>query len=88
MILGRRNILAGLCVSACLFAVVNYANFRKPATCADCYFARGLPFTFFQQGGFGGDSCLVWLGVAADSLAVLVTGVAVACTFPWVIRKL
>jgi hypothetical protein len=88
VILELRKILAGVSASTCLFAIVNYANFRKPATCADCYFERGLPFAFFQEGGFAGDSGYIGRGVAADSLVVLKIGVAAAYIIPWLIRKL
>jgi hypothetical protein len=88
VIVTRWNILAGLSVSLGLFVVLNYAEFRKPAMCDDCFFPRGLPFTFFQAGGFLHDYGFVWRGAAADLLVVLVIAAATAYMVSWVIRKL
>lgn len=86
MTLARRNIFFGLKVSVCLFAIVNFAHFRKPASCTHCDFERGLPFTFLHAGGEG--SGFVWPGVAEDFLVVLVIALVAASTLPWLKRKL
>jgi hypothetical protein len=88
MVLSRWNVLEGISVSICMFVALNYAEFRKPAMCDDCFFPRGLPFTFFQEGGFLHDSGVVWSGVAADFLVVLAVAAATAYTLSWLIRNL
>lgn len=69
---------------ASLFAVANLFNLSRTVTCFDCHFPYGVPFTFFQEGGFAGDAGFVWSGMAADGLVVLVCGIAVAAVWKWV----
>jgi hypothetical protein len=66
----------GICLllSACALGIVNNLHFWRPATCYDCHRPDGVPFTFFQEGGFIGDAGFVWSGVIGDSLVMLVLG--------------
>ncbi len=85
--LGRNNLIIALCGSVCLFGVANYLHLQRRVTCADCRFPYGVPFTFWQDGGFAGDAGLVWVGIAGDFLAVLVIAAGAAWTLEWLTRK-
>ncbi len=66
----------GLSVSATIFAVTNYINFHRPVTCWDCRFPYGVPFTFWQDGGFAGDRGFVLTGAVANPIVVIAGGIA------------
>ena len=61
--------------TALVFVVVNTVHFLRPATCADCFFPCGLPFTFYRDGGFAGGGGLVLRGLAADVATVIAIAV-------------
>ena len=65
-----------LLFSASAFGIANNVHFWRPATCYDCHRPDGIPFTFFQEGGFIGDSGFIWTGVIGDPLVMLVLGFA------------
>ena len=52
-------------ISGCLWGFVNYLEWRKSASCVDCFFPRGVPFAFYRDGGFQGRNGIVWMGLAA-----------------------
>lgn len=63
---------------ALLFGIANALNLSRTVSCFDCFFPYGVPFAFYQDGGFAGCAGILWRGVAADALVLLVCGVAVA----------
>jgi hypothetical protein len=65
----------GLLLSICTFGIANNLNLWRPETCSDCFFPYGLPFTFFQEGGYAGGSGFVWRGAQLDIGIMLVAGV-------------
>jgi hypothetical protein len=77
------SLIAGLFGSACIFVVMNI-HYWRPASCADCGFPHGLPFTFFREGGFAGGGGIVWIGMAGDVLVLLAFGLAAA----WILTEL
>ena len=70
-----------LMVSCLLFGAANIVHFNRPAWCVDCFFPYGVPFTWFQDGGFAGGAGIVWLGLAAD--VVCVVGTALLAGGAW-----
>jgi hypothetical protein len=85
--LSRWNLIIGMCVSVWLFAVVNYLDLQRPATCSDCFFVYGVPFTFFLDEGLAGGKDFVWAGMAGDVLVVVGLGVAIAWILAGLARK-
>jgi hypothetical protein len=67
--------------SACLFVIINWFHFLRPVSCADCYSQYGLPFTFYNAGGFGGDSAIIWRGFFADLYVAIAVGVLLGWTW-------
>jgi len=70
-----------LLISSCVFGLVNAPNFIRPVSCWDCFFPYGVPFTLFREGGYAGGGGLVWPGLLADLLVVIVFGIALALAF-------
>lgn len=64
----------GLLLSACSLGIANKLHFWRQVTCDDCFRPRGIPFTFFHEGGFAGGEAFVWRGVIGDSLVTIVLG--------------
>ena len=60
-----------LLATALVFVIANTIHFLRPATCADCFFPYGLPFTLYHDGGFAGGAGFVWKGLAGDVACVL-----------------
>jgi hypothetical protein len=65
-----------LLFSACALGIANNFHFARMGTCSDCFRPDGIPFTLFHEGGFAGGEGFVWKGVIADSVIVLVVGIA------------
>jgi len=63
---------------ASLLGIANALNLSRTVSCFDCFFPYGVPFAFYQEGGYAGGAGILWRGVAADALVLLVCGVAVA----------
>jgi len=61
--------------TALVFVIVNTIHFLRPATCFDCFFPYGLPFTFYRDGGFAGGGGLVLRGLAADTATIIAIAV-------------
>jgi hypothetical protein len=74
--------VVGLLASIGLFSVLNYRHFHRPVVCSDCFFPYGVPFTFYQEGGFAGGAGFVWTGVMGDLIVVAAVGIVLgwACT--------
>ena len=54
------------------FVALNlWVNRTLPAHCADCHARTGVPFSYYDAGGFAGDDALRWPGLAADIAVVL-----------------
>jgi hypothetical protein len=60
-----------LFTTALVFVIANTIHLLRPATCADCFFPYGLPFTLYHDGGFAGGAGFVWVGLAADIACVV-----------------
>jgi hypothetical protein len=65
-------------MSGAVFVLVNVWHFSHPANCLDCNFPRGLPFTFYQEGGYAGDSGFVSPGLVRNLAAILTLGMLIA----------
>jgi len=79
----RKNIiryLVCLVASACLFEVA--IDFHAPR-CADCFALRGVPFAYFNEGGFAGGGGWIWSDLIADVLLVFAT----AGLFAWAWKR-
>lgn len=72
----------GMCASALLIAVVNIVELsRHVKECPDFY---GFPFAFFTQGGFlTGPDGIVWRGVAADLVAIVILAAGISWALHW-----
>jgi hypothetical protein len=65
-----RHVISGGVVLA--FVVANVIHWLRPVSCMDCYFPYGVPFTVYHAGGYAGDAAIVWSGLAADLVCLLV----------------
>ena len=74
----------GMLVSAFIFGLLNYVQFHRPGVCDDCFRSYGVPFTAYQSGGFVTVAVLVWPGIVADVLVMLVVGIAIG----WLLSKI
>ena len=55
-----------------LVALNVWLNRAFPAHCADCHAHVGFPFAYYDAGGLAGDDALLWPGLVADLVVVLV----------------
>jgi hypothetical protein len=83
VVLARRDVIIGLCLSLFLFAVLNWSEVRRPVTFYDTDSAYGLPFTFYRAGGWAHDQRLIWAGIAGDLVVVLGFGLVAA----WIVER-
>jgi hypothetical protein len=60
-----------------LFAILHTRDSLRPVTCWDCFFPYGVPFTFYQEGGYAGGAGVVWKGLVADAALVIVVSALV-----------
>lgn len=81
----RRYAKSFLALSIVL-VVVNSLNFSRQVTCWDCFFPYGLPFTFYQDGGYGGGAGIVWKGLLADCGILIVASAFVGWIWTTVAR--
>jgi len=59
--------------------VINlWFNATHPAGCDDCHLGGGIPFAFYDAGGFAGENGILWFGLAGDLALVHRFG---RCTF-------
>jgi len=59
-----------------------------PVRCADCHAHVGFPFAYYDEGGFAGDTQVLWLGLAGDIAVAL--GIAFGVVLAgerWACRK-
>ena len=68
-----RKYVISLGLAAGLFLLLN--SLQK-TTCSDCFFRQGLPFAYFNEGGYVGGGGYIWLGVVGNFLVVVVTGIS------------
>jgi hypothetical protein len=73
-LIGMEQYVMSLLFSACIFGFANNLSLWRPATCADCFFPYGFPFTFYHDGGYAGGAGFVWRGIVADSLILVIFG--------------
>ena len=57
--------------TALVFGVLNTLHFLRSATCSDCLYPYGLPFTFYRNGGYTAGGGLVLRGLLADMATVV-----------------
>jgi hypothetical protein len=69
----QRYGIALLC-SACALGIANHIYARRPATCFDCFWPHGFPFTYFHEGGFAGGEGIVWSGVVGNAFVMILVG--------------
>jgi hypothetical protein len=65
---------AAICL---VFIAANIVHFLRPVTCWDCFFAFGVPFTLYQEGGYAGGAGVVWRGLAEDIGVLVIAGLVV-----------
>ena len=73
--------IATFATTGLVFVAANTVHFLRPATCWDCFFPYGLPFTLYQNGGFAGGAGFVWRGLAADIACVVGTALLAGRTW-------
>ena len=74
-------------VAALVFVAANIHDFLRPKTCHDCFFPYGIPFTLYQEGGEGGGAGIVWTGLLADAVIVIVSSVLVAAVWQTLAKR-
>jgi hypothetical protein len=67
----------GVAVAFLVFCTVNFVDRLRPPTSFDFYAPRGIPFTYWHEGGIAGDWGFVWLGLLGDMLFTIVLGLIV-----------
>jgi hypothetical protein len=72
---GIERYVMSLLFSAYILGFANNLSLWRPATCADCFFPYGFPFTLYHDGGYAGGAGFVWRGIVADSLVLMIFGV-------------
>ena len=77
----RKKMQWSIIGTASLLVGVNIVHVFRPASCADCFFPYGLPFTLFREGGYQGGAGFIWTGLVAD--AALIPAFATVCTLLW-----
>jgi hypothetical protein len=87
MNLSRLSLVVGLGWSTTVIALENLLSFARRASCRDCYFPRGVPFTAFRDYTFPLFGGIVWTGLLADILFVAVSGVSLALLIQAVSKK-
>jgi hypothetical protein len=76
------RLFAASFLSLLVFIALNLWVARAfPARCSDCHAHIGLPFAYYDEGGFAGDDALLWFGIIADLIIVL--GVAFRAVMGW-----
>ncbi len=82
-----RNV-ASIVVAYIAFNVANsFYYYKTGVSCADCFFHYGVPFAYFNEGGFGGGGGYIWSGVLADGLLIVGSGVVVALTWKRLVKR-
>ena len=81
----RNRYLTSLVATVCLFGVINILDFERTVACCDFIIRYGVPFPYFETGGFGGIRHILWLGAAAD--AALVFAISQLIAMNWALRR-
>ena len=76
-----------LVATGLVFVVANTAHFLRRVACYDCFFPYGVPFTFYQEGGYGGGAGFVLRGLAADTATVVLSAVLLGGLWQWIATK-
>jgi len=61
--------------------VVHY--YTQPVMYADCFFPHGVPFHLYHEGGYAGGEAIMWGGLAADMLIVVVAATFLGTAWQW-----
>lgn len=75
--------IAFLGTTVVFFAVNVLHYYTHPVTCADCFFPHGVPFHLYHEGGFVGGDAIMWGGLLADVVIVMVTAALVGSAWKW-----
>jgi hypothetical protein len=76
-----------LAAAGLVFAAANTVHFLRPVTCSDCFFPYGVPFTLYRHGGRGGGGGLVFQGLAADTLVLIICAALFGGLWQWLAAK-
>jgi len=74
-------------ITLLVFGLVNVAHFLRPAGLNDNFRQYGIPFTFYRDGGFVGNTYVwqpgrfIWSGLIADAAFVAVAIVLLGITW-------
>ncbi len=82
----KRNISIGLISSLAISLVSNCVSLFRRATCFDCSFPRGVPFTLYFDptfNRFDGKGDILWTGVLLDIGFVLISGAGLG----WILNR-
>jgi hypothetical protein len=64
-----------------LVALVIGGFIRHPYACFDCFEPHGFPFTYRQDGGFGGGAAFFWGGMVGDLVVLILLTTLLAWTW-------
>ena len=76
-----------LLCSACALGIANHIYAMRPVTCFDCFWSHGFPFAYYHEGGFAGGEGIVWRGVFADALVIILSGAILGWVWNRFLRK-
>jgi hypothetical protein len=74
----------GILVSMFMFSALNTVN--QPS-CSDCFAFVGVPFRYYQEGGFTGGGHWLVGGVIGDLACIIAVGVGMGWTWGRLLRK-
>ena len=69
------------------FVIINTIPFDRYSWCADCFLPHGVPFTLYHEGGLAGGAAIVWPGLLADALIVVVAAWVLGRFWDWAAER-
>jgi hypothetical protein len=69
------------------FVIFNRLYFTSRHYCDDCFFLYGVPFAYFNEGGFAGGGGYILSGVLGDGIVVIICGAVMAEIWGWFAKK-
>ena len=74
MRISLKAFFVGQLLSMGTFDALNVYEFLREPYCNDCYYPRGVPFTFFRDSGYAQRGGMVWNGFVENVLVEVLVG--------------
>jgi len=82
-----RRYAVSVIVAYVAFVIFNHWYFAGKGYCYDCFFHYGVPFAYFNEGGFAGGGGYILSGVLGDGIVVIIGGAVIAKIWQWFLKK-